>query len=92
MVAMNDDSIANFKQSEFISSLKSGNAYGTTGPLIAVSLSEAQMGETFRGQRGQLSLEIKSANWIPVNKAKIQINGITAVSYTHLTLPTIYSV
>ena len=81
MVAMNDDSIANFKQSEFIGSLKSGNAYGTTGPLIEVSLSDAQMGETFRGQRGQLSLEIKSANWIPVNKAKIQINGITVDEY-----------
>jgi len=81
MVAMNDDRIPNFKQSEFISSLKSGNAYGTTGPLIEVSLSGAKMGETFNGQRGQLSLKIKSANWIPINKAKIQINGITVDEY-----------
>jgi len=82
MVAIGDDRVTNFKQDEFLTSLKSGNAYGTTGPLIDVSLSEAKMGETFSGQRGQLSLKIWSADWIPFNNIKVQINGETVDQYT----------
>ena len=81
MVAIADDRVTNFKQSEFLSSLKSGNAYGTTGPLLEISLSGATMGNTFSGQRGQLSLKIKSAEWIPVKVVKIQINGETVDQY-----------
>ncbi|MFT4636407.1 MAG: hypothetical protein ACI854_001649 [Arenicella sp.] len=77
MVAMADDRVTSFKQSEFIAALKSGNAYGTTGPLLDISLSGAKMGSTFSGQRGQLSLKIVSAEWIPVSTVKIQINGET---------------
>jgi len=39
------------------------------------------MGDTFSGQRGQLSLKIKSAEWIPVNLVKVQINGETVDQY-----------
>ncbi len=81
MVAVADDRVAKFDQSEFIASLKAGNAYGTTGPLINVSLSGATMGQTFVGPRGQLSLTINSANWIPVDHVKIQINGDTVDQY-----------
>ncbi len=81
MVAMKDDRVEHFKQSEFLASLKSGNAYGTTGPILAISLSDVNMGDTFTGQRGQLSLKIVSADWIPVTNAKIQINGETVDEY-----------
>jgi hypothetical protein len=81
MVAMADDRVTNFEQSEFLSSLKSGNAYGTTGPLLDISLSGATMGGMFSGQRGQLSLKIKSAKWIPVNLVEVQINGETVDQY-----------
>lgn len=82
MVAMKNDTVPAFNQTEFIKSLKSGNAFGTTGPMLNVNLSGALMGQTFHGQRGQLSITIKSADWIPVNKLKIQINGITVDEYT----------
>jgi hypothetical protein len=81
MVAITDDRVTSFKQSEFLASLKSGNAYGTTGPLLEISLSGATMGGTFSGRRGQLSLKIKSAEWIPVNLVKVQINGETVDQY-----------
>jgi len=81
MVAMTDDRVSHFEQSEFLGALKAGNAYGTTGPLIEVSLSGVQMGGTFVGPRGQLSLKILSADWIPVNHVKIQINGTTVDEY-----------
>ena len=81
MVAMKSDSVVDFDQTEFIRSLKLGNAYGTTGPLLDISLSGAQMGGTFQGQRGQLSLKVDSASWIHVNQIKVQINGQTVDQY-----------
>ena len=75
MVAMSDDSVVSFVQSDFLKSLKSGNAYGTTGPMLNLNLSGAVMGQTFSGQRGQLSVNIKSADWIPLSTLKVQING-----------------
>ncbi len=82
MVAMSDDRVTHFNQREFLLALKSGNAYGTTGPIISVSLSGMQMGETFSGTRGQLSLDIQSAKWIPLSEVKVQINGETIDQYT----------
>lgn len=81
MVAMNNDTVPGFKQAEFLKSLKSGNAYGTTGPMLNLNLSGALMGQTFNGERGQLSINIKSVNWIPVSKLKVQINGETVDEY-----------
>jgi len=81
MVAVSDDRVSHFNQTEFLSSLKNGNAYGTTGPMLEVSLSGKVMGETFTGQRGQLSVKISSADWIPVSRAEIQINGETIAEY-----------
>ena len=42
----------------------------------------------------QFDSELKRRGWINLNNSRsnIEINGITTVSYTHLTLPTIYSV
>jgi hypothetical protein len=81
MVAMENDSVVDFQQTEFLKSLKSGNAYGTTGPMLNLNLSGAEMGQTFTGQRGQLAVNIKSAEWIPVTLLKVQINGETVDEY-----------
>jgi hypothetical protein len=81
MVAMNNDSVASFIQSDFLKSLKSGNAYGTTGPMLNLNLSGALMGQTFSGQRGQLTINIQSADWIPLSTLKVQINGKTVDEY-----------
>lgn len=81
MVAMTDDRVIEFNQTEFINSLKAGNAYGSTGPMLEVSLSDKQMGETFQGQRGQLKIKISSVDWVSVQHASIQVNGETIAEY-----------
>jgi len=81
MVAVKDDRIGSFDQSEFLRSLKNGNAYGTTGPMLEVSLGEKSMGETFRGDRGSLSVKVRSAAWIPITSIEIQINGVPVDKY-----------
>lgn len=81
MVAMQDDRVDKFIQDEFIASLKSGNAYGTTGPLLEISLSGAQMGETIQGDSAELALQISSVDWIDVESVKVQVNGETIKEY-----------
>jgi len=82
MVAMQDDQISNFDQTAFFKALKSGNAYGTTGPMIELDLSGKQMGETHLGNQANLSLKIASVDWIDTQTAKIQINGETIKEYS----------
>ena len=77
MVAMSDDTISTFDQNNFLNSLKSGNAYGTTGPMIELALNGVQMGETLKAAQADLWVQINSAHWINVDMVKIQINGET---------------
>jgi len=77
MVAIQDDRISAFAQTEFLTSLKNGNAYGTTGPMLEISLGGKLMGETFQGNKGLLKVKIFSADWIEVNTLEIQVNGDT---------------
>ena len=81
MVAVKHDSVITFDEAEFLRALKAGNSYGTTGPMLEVSLSGAQMGETFSGARGQLKIKVSSVDWISVDKAKVQVNGETIAEY-----------
>lgn len=81
MIAMQDDQVINFDQSKFLKALKSGNAYGTTGPMIEISLGGKKMGDTFHGNKATLSLTVSNVDWIHVKSAKIQINGETVKEY-----------
>ncbi len=82
MVAMTDDSLAKFNLDEFVKNLKSGNAYGTTGPMLEISMLETStlrtsMGGTFAGVRGTLTVTVSRVPWIKVDQLNIQINGDT---------------
>jgi len=82
MVAMPSDGITEFNQQAFITNLKSGNAYGTTGPMLEITLQGTKMGGTFEGVRGTLTVEVNKAPWIEVNHLDIQINGDTVDTHT----------
>lgn len=77
MVAVSDDGITTFSRTEFLSSLKRGNSYGTTGPLLELNLEGTRMGETFAGSNASLQLQILSAPWVDVQRLEVQINGNT---------------
>jgi len=74
-VPVKNDSIRPFDQQAFIQSIQSGDLVGSTGPLLDITLEEKRMGETFVGKSGILKIDIKSANWIPVDSLSIYING-----------------
>ncbi len=81
MVAMQNDTIAGYSQAEFLNSLATGNAYGTTGPFFDIELGGAKMGETFNGNRGDLSLRVYAADWVPLDTVSVQINGESIGEY-----------
>lgn len=91
MVAMDDDRIAAFKREEFLHNLKAGDAYGTTGPMLQVSMLNSPentfMGGTYKGMRGTLIVHIKKASWIPLERLEIQINGETIDTHTLVDKP-----
>lgn len=77
MVAVVGDSIETFNQSEFLAALREGNAYGTTGPMLQLNLSGARMGETYLSNSGLLNITVSSADWIPIDNVRVQLNGET---------------
>jgi len=76
---MQDDSIENFKQQEFMQSILAGNLYGSNGPLLELSLSHAgqsrTMGETLVANKAVLNVKADGANWVDVNRLRVFVNG-----------------
>jgi hypothetical protein len=64
-----------FDEARFIDSLRAGRVFGTTGPLVQLSLGGAQPGDTFTGREAKLSLSVLAAPWVPVDSAFVFVNG-----------------
>ncbi len=74
-VRLRDDRVAAFKSDEFIAAIQRGALIGTTGPILEVSMGEAEPGDTYSGRSGTLEVEIRAASWIPVSKLEIYVDG-----------------
>ena len=84
MVAISNDSVEEFDTTEFVANLKAGDAFGTTGPMIEITLGEAKMGQTFKGIRGNLRVNISKAPWINVHTLDVQVNGKSVAQHSLL--------
>ena len=66
-------------ETAFVGAIRAGHSFATTGPLLAVTLrdaySEAGMGETFSGRRGELHIQIDAAPWVSVDTLTVWVNG-----------------
>nr|MCS5638696.1 CehA/McbA family metallohydrolase [Myxococcota bacterium] len=68
----------------FIDSIRKGQLYGSTGPLLRVRLGQQEIGGRFEGQRGQLQIQVRAAPWVPVDEVRVFVNGAL---HTRLPLP-----
>lgn len=75
MVAITDDRVSEFNPDEFFQSLKNGRSYGTTGPILDLSLGGKQFGETFSGNSASLTGRVRTASWVDVNQLRVLVNG-----------------
>ena len=73
------DSIDSFSETDFLESLRSGRAYGTTGPLLEVHLEgdgvEVGLGGLFPGRAGVLRVAVNAASWVPLGEWRAFVNG-----------------
>jgi len=69
------DSIDHFDKKILAKAVLQGKVFGTTGPLLNVHLNDKNMGETFRGKQGTLAVDVAAADWIPVEKLSVYLNG-----------------
>ncbi|MBB6520574.1 CehA/McbA family metallohydrolase [Pseudoteredinibacter isoporae] len=79
LIYMTKDDVSKFDQDDFIAGIKSGNIYGTTGPLLNIALqsgdNRAMMGETLSAKEAVLALTVNAAQWVDVHTLRIYING-----------------
>jgi len=75
MVAIANDDIASFDQLEFLAAIQAGNLFGTTGPMLNVTLGGVPMGGTFQGDKALVEINVDSVDWIPVSRVVVQVNG-----------------
>ena len=74
-VRLANDEPRDFDEASFVRAVREGRLYGTTGPLLEVSLGDAGLGERFRGRSGTLRVEVKAAHWVPVSTLRVYVNA-----------------
>ncbi len=74
LVVANDD-VAELDERDVVAALKNGRLYGTTGPMLAVSLAGAGPGQTLAAAGGELVITVQCADWVNVDEARVWLNG-----------------
>jgi hypothetical protein len=72
---MADDAVRGFDEERFIRAVRQGTVYGTTGPVLNVTLEDAELGERFSGEAGTLRVAVEAAPWIPVSTLRVYVNA-----------------
>ncbi len=75
MISVPEDTIEAFDEAAFVSATQEGRAFGTTGPMIDVSLDDKGLGEMVSGASAELKVRVSSAPWIDASTLTISVNG-----------------
>ncbi len=73
---MKSDSVDAFDPFEFVEAIRRGRLYGTTGPIVEVTLEGAGPGDTFAGSSGVLRGVVRSAPWVSVSELRVYLSGV----------------
>ncbi len=75
MIAVEEDTIEAFDEAAFVAAVQQGRVFGTTGPMIEVTLADKGLGETVSGPSAELKVRVSSAPWIDASTLTISVNG-----------------
>lgn len=75
MVALADDTLEGFTEASFMEAISGGRLYGTTGPLLEVSLDDQGIGGTVSSASAELTVKVSAAPWIDVSTLTVSVNG-----------------
>jgi hypothetical protein len=73
-----NDTPAGFQAEAFVAAVRAGRMYGTTGPIVSLSLGDAGLGDTYAGKTGTLSGTVRTAPWISVRELQVFVSGEVA--------------
>ena len=74
-VPVEDDDPAHFEERELIEAVREGRSYGSTGPLLHVSLGGEGIGGSFEGSAADLVVGAAAAPWVTLNELRVFVNG-----------------
>lgn len=74
-VALEDDDPAHFDEAEFVTAVRRGRVWGTTGPLLSADLEGVGIGGTYRGSEGLVRVRVDAAPWVPVGELRVYRDG-----------------
>jgi hypothetical protein len=75
MVYIGTDELNEYQQSSLLSGIRTGNYYGTNGPILDISLNNNKMGSLASGAKPVLRLKVEAADWMKVDHYRVFING-----------------
>jgi hypothetical protein len=78
MVYVGSDDLTDFNEKAFLHGIRSGNLYGTNGPLLTVSLNDTPMGGLASGEVQTIKLKVDAADWMSVDHYTVYVNGEVA--------------
>jgi hypothetical protein len=74
-VRVADDRVSAFEVDPFVTAIRRGRLFGTTGPMVTADLDGAAVGEIHRGREGRLHVEVRAASWVPVSELRVFLGG-----------------
>jgi hypothetical protein len=69
------DDVKRFDSEAFFAAARRGHLYGTTGPLLDVSLAGAGPGDRHTGSHATLEVRVRTAPWVPAKILRVYRNG-----------------
>ena len=74
-IAMVSGPLPAFNQTGFLESVREGRLFGTSGPVLEVSIQGKGPGQTVSGASGVLEIRLRAADWVPVDTVRVYVNG-----------------
>lgn len=64
-----------FDETDFISAVRAGRLFGSTGPLLDVRLGDTRPGGTSTERVADLHVEVRRASWVPADELRVFVDG-----------------
>ncbi len=74
-VRVRDDRLSAFDRDLFMAAVRRGEVFGTSGPMLDVSLGETAVGGRFSGRSAKLVVSVRAASWVPISTVRVHRSG-----------------
>jgi hypothetical protein len=72
---VDEEAVERFDRDAFVDAIHRGRLFVSTGPLLDVRLAGKGPGATVQGHYADLAVRIRAADWVPVERLRVYVNG-----------------